>query len=270
MNISILPPSSHLQTHVEFYKILRQDSNTEDINILKGYPTGYTDLVISFKSSPQLQRNEGTFEHIPVLSLIGHFQQQFTISLTGNLETIWVRMKPHAAFALTGIPSRRFFDCCTPLTELDPIPIERFRQELSLSETDTERIDCIEAFLTTQLAKHYCPDPRLEFIVHAILAAKGQLRLKDLCQELGCSYKFLDRLFWQKIGQSPKQTLQNIRFKYILEDLRTRDQKDWMQLVVDHGFHDQAHLIREFRKYTSSSPQTFLKERHEIGKSLYA
>ncbi|MEM7367578.1 MAG: helix-turn-helix domain-containing protein [Bacteroidota bacterium] len=270
MNLSIIPPSFPLQPHVESIKILSKGSELEADQFLTGYPTGYTDLVISFRENPEVKRNQGTFEQLPDIALVGHFDHQFKISLPAEVEAIWMRMKPHAAFALTGIHSRKFHDQITSLKDISPTQIRALQQQLSACESMQERIPILEIFVQEQIERNYRPDSQLEFIIEQINSSKGQIRLKAICESLTCNYRTLDRLFWKKIGQSPKRFLQNIRFKHILEDLRRSKDQDWMQLVADHGFHDQAHLIKEFQKYTASSPQTFMKERYEVGKSLYA
>ncbi len=39
----------------------------------------------------------------------------------------------------------------------------------------------------------------------------------------------------------------------------------WLDLVVAHGYHDQSHLIKDFKHYTGLSPQRFVRFKDESG-----
>ena len=270
MEMRIFSPSACLRPFVDYYKIIRASKQQSSPLLLRGYPSGYTDLLISLGSGPLMQWPSGKSEELSGVSFIGHFERGFQVELPQTIDAIWVRMKPHGIYALTGIPAREFYNGCFSLEDTIIGFVRELQDRLAERGEEADRIGLVETCLWQLISRQYQADPTLEAIVKLITRTKGQIRLKNLSQELGTSYRSLDRLFWKKIGQAPKRLIQNIRFKYILEDLGKEEVLDWMQLVADHGFYDQAHFIKEFQKYTSLSPQQFVRSRQEIGRNLYS
>jgi len=69
-------------------------------------------------------------------------------------------------------------------------------------------------------------------------------------------YKFL-RLFKQETGLTPKSFLSIKRIDKAKE-LISKD-NDLMSVVVASGFYDQAHMTKEFKRYTGVTPNTYQK-----------
>lgn len=270
MNITISTPSSHLAPFIDFYKHLDQSEGAEILPPLTGYPSGYTDLLISLQKGPRLYQQQQAAQSLHGAYLVGHFDQAFSTTLGQKVDVIWVRMKPHGAYALTGIPAKEFHNRSLSLDTLFLNEIRLLTEQLLHTRDHQHRIKLVETFLWNLIVHTYTPDPRLGYLLDRMLHTKGQLKLKSLCQEVSLSYRSLDRLFWKKVGQSPKRMLQNIRFHAVLESLRSSVRRDWMQVVADHGFHDQAHFIKEFQAFTNFSPQQFVQQHQEIGRNLYA
>jgi len=64
------------------------------------------------------------------------------------------------------------------------------------------------------------------------------------------------------IGVTPKSYIQMARFKIILTQLDQHNDADWMQLVNDFGFHDQAHFIKTFKQFSGITPSSYLSLIH--------
>lgn len=269
MEIKIRYPRVELKPYIDFYKSIYVEKDLTTLPQLDGYPAGYTDLIISFYSGPFIKYNSEETRDLLGVTLTGHFEGQFSVNLTGPMDVYWIRMKAHGIFALTGMPARYFYDGFISFEDLFKKQSLELQEKIFQSKNWEEKIDLIEDFLLEQIRTNYQEDKRLEFILGSMMSSKGQLKLKEICQQVGCNYKYLDRLFWKKVGQSPKRILQDIRFKHILEEIRGEGEMDWMQLVADHGFHDQAHFIKEFQKYTQISPSVFVNQRQEVGRGLF-
>jgi AraC-like DNA-binding protein len=48
------------------------------------------------------------------------------------------------------------------------------------------------------------------------------------------------------------------RFAGIISQLKTNRECDWGDMSLDSGFSDQAHLIRDWKYFTGSSPLSYL------------
>ena len=70
------------------------------------------------------------------------------------------------------------------------------------------------------------------------------------------------RTFGRQSGIAPKRWLLLHRLDAVLRDERLADPEfPLAQLAADHGFADQAHLCRDFRRFTGASPKAF-RRRH--------
>jgi methylphosphotriester-DNA--protein-cysteine methyltransferase len=64
--------------------------------------------------------------------------------------------------------------------------------------------------------------------------------------------------FKQQVGLGPKTAARLIRFDEVLRRLDERRPLDWGLVAVEAGYADQAHLIRDFRQFTGTTPTEFL------------
>jgi methylphosphotriester-DNA--protein-cysteine methyltransferase len=72
--------------------------------------------------------------------------------------------------------------------------------------------------------------------------------------------KHLITRFRQQVGLRPKTAARLVRFDEVSRRLDRHRPLDWGQLAADVGYADQAHLIRDFREFTGSTPTGFLAQ----------
>lgn len=90
--------------------------------------------------------------------------------------------------------------------------------------------------------------------------------IAKMVKEAGLAERNLERKFKAEVGISPKKYLQIRRVFEVFETLK--ENNDWQQLVVDHNYTDQAHLINEFKKYANIAPGLYVRKGLTITKQL--
>ncbi|EFR95680.1 AraC family transcriptional regulator, partial [Listeria ivanovii FSL F6-596] len=65
----------------------------------------------------------------------------------------------------------------------------------------------------------------------------------------------LERLFQKHVGLAPKQTAKLIRFQKVLQSLYGNPTLTGTELAYMNGFADQAHLIKQFKRYSNHTPE---------------
>jgi len=154
----------------------------------------------------------------------------------------------------------------TPLHELfgQSISLEQFfsRQEISLTrekllaeQTDTGRIAVIEDFLLGQLTGRP-KDILVEQALKLIHASGGTIRISKLAEELNTSQSPLEKRFRAVVGASPKKFAGIIRARRTLNALE-RNEQQWAELLL--SYYDQAHFIKDFKKFSSLTPEQYMK-----------
>lgn len=78
----------------------------------------------------------------------------------------------------------------------------------------------------------------------------------EYSKKVDVSERTLHRWFNEGIGISPKNLAQITRFHTALHHLHAQDEPGF---YFDFGYFDQAHFIREFKKYTGYTPKSYLK-----------
>ena len=119
------------------------------------------------------------------------------------------------------------------------------------ARTAEERFDALEAFLARKLQDVELT-PELHCALDGLAASHGTTRIADLARRVGWSEKRLVRAFRQTTGQRPKTVARLLRFD---RARRLASQNvSWAEIAIECGYHDQAHLSREFSALTGESP----------------
>ncbi len=84
------------------------------------------------------------------------------------------------------------------------------------------------------------------------------MRISDLAGEVGWSHRHLISRFRRQVGLAPKTAARVIRFRAMLAGLGA-GRAGLADLAYEHGYSDQAHLNRDFREFTGTTPTGYLK-----------
>ena len=115
-----------------------------------------------------------------------------------------------------------------------------------------DRCRVLSAFLAAQLIS-----PQAECVAEVLGGAKmleAGSRVKDVCRDLGWSYKKLERRFRRHFGVSPSKYSRLKRFERVWEEIARLRSPDWVDLALSHGYSDQSHLVREVGDFSTFTP----------------
>jgi AraC-like DNA-binding protein len=130
---------------------------------------------------------------------------------------------------------------------------------LELAEADElARIDILERALLRQLS----PEPRrtttvdIPGLTRWVAAEHGRLTVERMTDAAGVSRQALARTFRDAVGVTPKVYCMLARFRAGLAYAGCGNRVDWARAAADLGYADQSHLIAEFRRFSSLTPQS--------------
>ncbi len=130
-------------------------------------------------------------------------------------------------------------------------------EQLYEAKTNKARIKIIETFLISQLTSTE-PDKLVFEGLQLIHKSKGNIRIKELMQQLHISQSPLEKRFRKTVGASPKKFANIVRFRHAIENYK--DSNSMTELGYESGFYDQAHFIKEFKSFTGETPEKFFKK----------
>jgi AraC-like DNA-binding protein len=90
-----------------------------------------------------------------------------------------------------------------------------------------------------------------------ILSRSGDVQVRELEAETGYSFRYIDKVFHSHMGVSPKAYCKFIRFQNFLHRMNTQGGQTLVNFAVDAGYYDHSHMLRDFKAFTSLSPQQY-------------
>jgi AraC-like DNA-binding protein len=101
----------------------------------------------------------------------------------------------------------------------------------------------------------------------AFVEANPQVtRVAQAAEHLGYSERSLQRLLQRRLGLTPKWLIQRRRLQEASLRLRQRGPEETLaDLAAELGYADQAHLVRDFRTVTGSTPAAFAARYRDDG-----
>ncbi|HKX79955.1 MAG TPA: helix-turn-helix domain-containing protein [Novosphingobium sp.] len=80
--------------------------------------------------------------------------------------------------------------------------------------------------------------------------------VEALAEQVGCSRRTLERLCKRSFGFPPKILLSRQRFMRSLSGFVTNPSSTWTD-AIDPRYHDQAHFVRDFRRFMGMTPTEY-------------
>ena len=81
--------------------------------------------------------------------------------------------------------------------------------------------------------------------------------VSDLAKNIGVTPRTLQRVFSRHLHLPPKSWVRIQRVQKALSGFIDLSETDSLDLALELGYHDQAHLLRDFRSITGSPPSAF-------------
>ncbi len=126
---------------------------------------------------------------------------------------------------------------------------------------EAARIDAFLLSLLSQRPEHE-DEERIRAAHHALLDTEISA-VGDLADRLGMSPRSLERLSLRAFGFSPKLLLRRQRFLRSLAQFMLDPSLTWIS-TLDYHYVDQAHFVRDFRRFMGMSPTAYAALEHPV------
>lgn len=188
--------------------------------------------------------------------LVGPHDQPAVNEPLGETFAVGIVGTPVGCEAVFGVPPSRLrghtVDLETAWATAGPL------REALRSEADPEgMLDVVVQHLDATVSR----DPAaVERCVHAValLEAAPTRPIAEIAAEVGVSHGHLDREFTRVVGLTPRVLARLLRMRRLLAALDVSTTPVWTDLAQAYGWFDQAHLIRDFKRYTGVTPSAYV------------
>ncbi len=219
------------------------------------YPDACMDILFNFGSVIESRTAGGTELARGEAYVIGNMFVPIETRTIGNSDLFGIRFRASGMGKVLRTPLHEFNDASLPLAAVDSIsPDISQLQSLSIQG----RIDLIDRWLLNHVSLSSKPE-LWEVCLHTITKRNGNVNVFELSREVGISQKQMERKFVEKVGPTPKQFAQLLRFRNVREVLSSRQNESLMNLAFDLNFTDHSHLTKFFQQFAHRTPTEFLR-----------
>lgn len=257
------PPSPALAPFVDCYWGVRGSLGVLGYRVESVVPSGTVELMVNFGSRQRVLAygERSVDESFDVAWMSGMHDQRLTHCAEGFSDHVSVRFRPGGAHAFLDLPLDELTNRVVPLEALVGDRAAELRDQLAARPTDAARCRLLDAWL---LERRRAVHPYFATVRRAADLLRGGARglgVGEVCERLGLSNRHLVHQFRSTLGLTPKTYARVERFQGLVRDLKGVHDPPWSRLAARHGYADQSHLIREFRRFALVTPGEFLARR---------
>ena len=271
MKISFVRPRCELQPYIESFWVLESPTGLPASATSIAAPNGCSKLIIPYENSIVSVANGRTqISHAHRMYFVGNRDSAtFIRSSAHKTGFIAIEFRPHGAFPIFGVPMS---ETSNQLWETDCV-FGQWSRDVQVTLNDLERVDKKVAYIQDRLIlllrKNRCDAGLVGYCVGALRLVDGRISVRELQQRTGYSRRYLDRLFQQHVGLSPKVLAEIFRFQRFYRKWAEGLSFDMFKAELYDHYYDQAHFTKEFRKMTGHPPGKFIREvSNEFGRRL--
>jgi AraC-like DNA-binding protein len=168
-----------------------------------------------------------------------------------------VILNPLGAYTALGLPLDELAGHTVDLTDVLGPDGRRLGERLRATPSWRQRFGLMDRFLLDRLEDGPRPAPEVVWVWRRLVATGGGVPIGRLADEVGWSHKHLITRFRQQVGLQPKLAARLVRLDRVWRRLDGRGPLDWGRVAVEAGYADQAHLVRDFGRFTGMTPTQF-------------
>lgn len=196
--------------------------------------------------------------------VVGVATRTALVALPKETTLIGARLRPGTATSLLGVPAHRLTDRDVALSELWG---DRDARAVWQTVGDAVSIDDkLVALRRTLTARSACSHPVDEAVVSAVrwLGRNPGAHVSAISEKIGVSSRQLLRRVQAAVGYGPKTLHRVLRFQRLLVAASCAPAQSLASLAFDTGFLDQAHLCREVRELSGTTPTLLLRRSNAL------
>lgn len=270
MQFQIIQPIEALRPYITRYVFVRADGSTDTMRPPEDDPH-----FVNGKHVQTLLPNYGSLifmRNVTVdmngtesggLTLLGAYQKAIGLTtLSGWFEGMLLDFEPGGMHALLGINLQQLEGQVMTAKAYGDVGLMTLDSIFKQNEKAEEIAGLMDAFFLGHLPhKEDMNYTRLQKVVRACDAAKGNISAAEMASVACLGERQFLRIFKQYVGMAPKQFVRLRRFHRTIQHMQQTAAAgkpiDLMGIVLEHGYYDLSHAALEFQQMGCVSPSHF-------------
>lgn len=248
-------PTSILQPLVECYFIWEGEAN-EGVKV-QSPPNGFSSIVFNYAEPYIASQNNNAPMLVPRAFASGQFTSNYTLELKGEIGMAGIVLKPCTLHNFFGTRMSQLVNARVPISFFPGLPEEILWTAVKTQLSDAGRIKILEELMISYLPSAKMNASIIDDAVEYIDSCNGCISVEAVAEHLTISRRYLEKKFLEKVGVSPKFYARIKRFGSLSNKIARQEKIDWQAIVVEYGFHDQSHLVKEFMEFNQMNPTQY-------------
>lgn len=222
-------------------------------------PDGRPELVVHCGDRFAEIARAGTVKTQPRALFSGQVTRPFHVQPLGRAAVIGVRFRPAGARAFLGRALRDTTDLRLSIGRLLGHGATSLMYELEAMSGAAARVQRLQEFVAARIDSYGERDPVVEAAVARIEATQGRVDVDALARDAAIGRRQLERRFGEFVGVGPALLASIFRFRGVFDSMKRDASRSWTGAALAAGYEDEAHFIREFRRFVGSTPSEFAR-----------
>jgi AraC-like DNA-binding protein len=236
-------PAQDLAFFVERYWIVAWDLRGQEPYTQETLPFPCVNLVFEYNQSRVYGVETGKFARL----------------LENQGRVFGVKFRPGAFYPFVKMPVSQITNDSIAFRDAFGMDSTALEDAILSREDEQEMVGIAESFLRERLPEQDKNVSIINEIVDYIIAHQEITRVDDLVSQFNLNKRTMQRLFRQYVGVSPKWVIKRYRLHEVAERLAEGESVDWTGMVLELGYADQAHFIKDFKAIVGKTPAEYAK-----------
>jgi len=252
-----------LKNYIKFFWELRIDHIHLNHKLI---PQRNINLRFNLSETPQLvclNANEHLLENVYFSGLQDHFTNAH-LKLTGEVHMLGVCFFPEGFYPFLKIPVSLFKNKVLGAAEVGFWQANIISEKLKEATDVSARMNILEEELSMLLIQNGDTPEKFRQIFNALNNNGYSWPIEEFCKRNNMGMRKLERMYTKYVGVSANTYGSLNRFHNSLNRLLIKDFTKLSDLAYDHGYYDQMHFIKDFKRFAGDTPKSFIHQNNSI------
>ena len=248
-------PAAALVPFIECYFIWEGDA-VDGLKV-QSPPSGFSSMVFNYRAPYLASVYQGRLSEVPRCFVSGQFTSNYTLELKGKIGMAGIVLRPCSLYNFFRIRMSQFVNARVSISFIPGLPEEILYTAVANQSSDEDRVKILEELMLSYLTVGKSNLSVIDEAVDYIDNSKGCMSIEAVAEHLQISRRYLEKKFLEKVGVSPKFYSRLKRFGALSNKIVHSEKIDWQEIVIEYGFHDQSHLVKEFIEFNQMNPSQY-------------
>lgn len=195
----------------------------------------------------------------PPVAIFGQQTRRCDVQLAREFLMLRVHFQPGVLYRVMNLPLHELGE---EYVDAEPVlgrEVRDVSDRLDGARSYREMIDAIESYLAHRLARLRQEAGPVDRVTGVLMTDGAQASVDWLARQACLSPRQLHRKFTERVGVGPKFFSRLVRFHRAHGLKAAQSPLAWPAVALECGYTDYQHLVRDFREFTSTTPNVWLR-----------